>query len=165
MTIYESFVPPLSHALKSLSKILTKAEAHAAAKKIDPAVLLQSRLYPDMFPLIRQVQIATDHARRGAARLSGQEPAPVADTETSFAELRARIDSTLAILAALTPESFAGAEDRTVSFKAGPIDLSFKGANLVSFWSLPNFYFHMTTAYAILRHNGVEIGKGDFMGG
>ena len=165
MSLYDLYVPPLSHGLKALSKILQKAEDHCTARKIDPAVLLASRLYPDMFPLMRQVQIACDQARRGANRLAGTEPASVADTEVTFADLRARIDATLAGLAAITPDAFNGAEARTISFKAGPREMSFKGGDFVKFWTLPNFYFHMTTAYAILRHNGVEIGKTDFLGG
>lgn len=165
MTLFDEFVPPMSHALASLSKVLDKAEAHATAKKIDPAVLMAARLYPDMFALTRQVQIACDQVRRGAARLAGREPEAVADTEQSFADLRARIASTLAVLKALTPADLDGADKRTYTFKAGPTEVSFEGANYIRFWILPNFYFHMTSAYAILRHNGVELGKADFLGG
>jgi len=165
MSLYDQVVPPLSHALKALSRILDKAEAHCTARKIDPAVLLGDRLYADMLPFTRQVQIASDHARRGAMRLTGAEPTPVADNETSFADLKARIAMSLAALDAYKPADFDGAEARSLTFKAGPRELTFSGAAFVPYWMLPNFYFHMTTAYNILRHNGVEIGKVDFLGG
>ena len=165
MSLYENFAPPLAHGLTALSKILDKAEAHCAAKKIDPAALLAARLYPDMFPFTRQIQIACDQARRAIARLKGEEPASVPDNEASFAELKARIASTVAQLKALSPADLAGAEGRTISFKAGSREVSFNGDNYIRQWILPNFYFHTTTAYAILRHNGVELGKGDFLGG
>ncbi|MCY1127044.1 DUF1993 domain-containing protein [Frigidibacter sp. RF13] len=165
MSLYDNFAPPLAHGLTALSKILDKAEAHCAAKKIDPAALLAARLYPDMFPFTRQIQIACDQARRAISRLKGEEPASVADSETSFAELKARIASTVAQLNALTPADLAEAESRTVSFKAGPRELTFTGDDYIRQWILPNFYFHMTTAYALLRHNGVELGKADFLGG
>jgi uncharacterized protein len=165
MSLHAQVVPPLSHALKSLSKILDKAEAHCAARRIDPSVLLSARLYPDMLPLTRQVQIACDHARRGAMRLAGAEPAAVPDGETTFADLRARIALSLDALAGFKPADFDGAEARTLTFKAGHRDVTFKGGDFVPYWLVPNFYFHMTTAYAILRHNGVEIGKSDFLGG
>lgn len=165
MSLYDEYVPPLSHGLRALSNVLKKAEAHCAARKLDAAVFLNARLYPDMFPLTRQVQIACDQARRGAVRLSGGEPASVPDSEATFAELQARIAATIAGLAALKPADMDGAEDRTVTFKAGPRDMSFKGADYIRYWILPNFYFHSTTAYAILRHNGVELGKTDFLGG
>ncbi len=165
MSLYDEFVPPLAHALGALSRVLDKAEAHCTARKIDPAILLGSRLYPDMFALTRQVQIACDQARRGSVRLAGGEPASVPDTETSFADLRARIALTVEALDALSPADFTGAEARTISFKAGPRDLSFTGADYIRRWILPNYYFHATAAYAILRHNGVELGKADFLGG
>lgn len=165
MSLHDEFAAPLAHGLSSLSKILDKAAAHAEAKRIDPAVLLSSRLYPDMFPLTRQVQIACDQARRGIARLKGEEPASVADNETTFDELKTRIATTIAALKSLSAADLAGAEARTISFKAGPAELSFLGEAYVRQWILPNFYFHLTTAYAILRHNGVELGKADFLGG
>ncbi|MFO1173743.1 MAG: DUF1993 domain-containing protein [Paracoccaceae bacterium] len=163
MALYDEFVPPLSHALKGLSAILAKAEAHAEAKKIDPSVLLSARLYPDMFAFTRQVQVACDQARRAIARLKGQEPESVPDTETTFADLRARIAGTVAALEAVKPGDFDGAEARTITFKAGPAEMSFKGLDYIRSWILPNFYFHKTAAYAILRHNGVELGKADFL--
>ncbi len=165
MSLYDDFVPPLSNGLKALSKVLAKAEAHCEARKIDPAVLLNFRLYPDMFALTRQVQIACDQARRGTSRLKGVKPESVPDTEVSFADLKGRIANTLAALAAIKPADFDGADGRTISFKAGPNDMSFKGADYIRFWILPNFYFHCATAYAILRHNGVELGKADFLDG
>jgi hypothetical protein len=165
MNLYDEFAPPLCHALGSLSSVLAKAEAHAAARKTDEGAYLGARLFPDMFALTRQVQIACDQVRRGAARLTGQEPASVPDTEASFADLRARIASTLAVAKALTPAAMEGADKRTYTFKAGPKDVSFEGAAYIRYWILPNFYFHMATAYGILRHNGVEIGKADFLGG
>ncbi len=165
MSLYDDFVPPLSHGLKALSNVLAKAEAHCEARKIDPSVLLAARLYPDMFPLTRQVQIACDQARRGAVRLKGGEPESVPDTEVTFTDLKGRIANTIASLAALKPADFEGAEDRTVTFKAGPNDMSFKGADYIRYWILPNFYFHTATAYGVLRHNGVELGKADFLGG
>lgn len=165
MSIYTEFVPPLSKGLLALSNVLAKAEAHCDAHKIDPTVLLTSRLFPDMFPLSRQVQIACDMVRRGAVRLKGAEPDSVPDTEVTLADLKGRIANTVARLAALAPADFEGAEGRTISFKAGPRDMSFKGADYVRFWILPNVYFHCTTAYGILRHNGVALGKADFLGG
>ncbi len=165
MSLYDHFVPPLTHSLTALSRILDKAEAHCAARKIDPSVLMTARLFPDMLPFSRQVQIACDHARRGAIRLTGGEPPPVPDTETSFVELKARIAATIAVLQGFSAADFAGAEARPIAIKAGPRELTFTGASFLSSWSLPNFYFHMTTAYAILRHNGVELGKGDYLGG
>lgn len=165
MSLFDEFVPPLAHALSALSRVLEKGEAHAAARRIDESVFLSSRLYPDMFALTRQVQIACDQARRGAIRLAGREPDSVPDTEASFADLRARIARTIAALQALTPADFDGAEARTITFKAGPRDISFTGADYIRRWILPNYYFHATTVYAILRHNGVELGKADFLGG
>ena len=165
MSLYEEFVPPLAHSLGALARVPEKAEAHAGARKIDQGIFLGARLYPDMFPLTRQVQIACDQARRGALRLKGAEPDSVPDTEASFADLRARIGRTIEALNALTPADFVGAEARSVTFKAGPREITFTGADYIRRWILPNYYFHATTAYAILRHNGVELGKADFLGG
>lgn len=165
MSLYAYYVPPMLRGLSALSKILDKAEAHAEAKKIDPSVFLSARLYPDMFPLTRQVQIACDTARRGAIRLSGGEPPSVPDTETSFDELKARIATTLAAVKAIPVSAFDGAEGRDLTIKVRGNDVTFSGLDFVRIWSLPNFYFHVTTAYAILRHNGVELGKPDFLAG
>ena len=165
MSLYDEFVPPLAHALGALSKVLDKGATHSAARRIDESVLLSARLYPDMFALTRQVQIACDQARRGAIRLAGKEPESIPDTETTFADLSARIARTIAALNALTPADFAGAEARSITFKAGPREITFTGADYIRRWILPNYYFHATAAYAILRHNGVELGKADFLGG
>ncbi len=165
MSLYEEFVPPLAHGLSALSRVLEKAEAHAAARKIDESVFLTARLYPDMFPLTRQVQIACDQARRGAIRLKGGEPESIPDTEATISDLRARITRTIDALNALKPADFDGADGRTVTFKAGPREISFTGADYIRRWIVPNYYFHATAAYAILRHNGVELGKADFLGG
>jgi hypothetical protein len=163
--MYDRTVPPLVHSLNAMSKILDKAEAYCTEKKIDPSVLLHARLYPDMLTFTRQIQIACDHARRGLSRLTGTEPTPIADTESSFAELRARIARTVEILQAVKPEDLAGAETRSITIKTGGRDLTLPGATYFSTYLLPNFYFHLATAYGILRHNGVVIGKADFLGG
>ena len=165
MSLHDEFVPTLTRGLSALSNILDKAAAHAEAKRIDPAVLLSSRLYPDMFPLTRQVQIACDQARRAVARLKGEEPASVPDAETTIAELKARIALSIDALKHFTPADVPAAEARTISFKAGPAELTFTGSDYIRHWILPNFYFHTTTTYAILRHNGVELGKADFLAG
>lgn len=162
--MYDSSIVPLSHALKALSAILKKAEAHCEARKIDPNALLTARLFPDMLPFIRQVLIACDHAKGCAARLAGVAVPSYADEEKTFAELQARIAKTLDFIGSLKREQFADAATRTVSLKIGGKDMEFKGAAYLSSSVLPNFYFHMTTAYNILRHNGVELGKGDFLG-
>ena len=163
-TMYSSTVPGLTRMLGNLSAILSKAEAHATARKIDPAVLLQARLFPDMFPLAKQVQIACDFAKGAAARLSGTENPKYADDESTFEQLRARIGKTLAFIAACQPDRYAGAESRAVSLTMGGKAYEFTGLDYVNHVVFPNFYFHVTTAYNILRHNGVELGKADFVG-
>jgi len=162
--VYRASVPAFVQYLTALSAILKKAAEHAEAKKIDPAVFTTGRLAPDMFPLTRQVQIATDNAKGATARLSGTELPSYPDTEITFEELQARIAKTLAFIQSVKPEAFAGAEDKDISFKAGQRELSFKGMEYLSTFALPNFFFHLTTAYGILRHMGVEIGKLDYMG-
>jgi hypothetical protein len=164
ISMYQASVPVLAQHLGALRGILLKAEAQATATKIDPAVLLQSRLYPNMFPLTRQVQIAADFAKGPPARLAGLEPPVYPDTETTFGELYARIDKTLAYLKTLTPAQIDGQEQRTIEIKVGGQPTTFKGLTYLLSFALPNFFFHATTAYAILRHNGIEIGKRDFMG-
>jgi hypothetical protein len=164
-TMYDASVKPMRHMLRSLSSVLSKAAAHCEAKKIEPAALLQSRLYPDMFPLVRQVQIASDSAKGAAARLAGVEVPKFEDTEATFPELQARIDKTIAFLDTLKPEQFTGAEDRQVVLQLRDRSLEFKGGDFLATWANPNFFFHVTTAYALLRHGGVEIGKSDFLGG
>lgn len=165
MNIYDASVPVFTHFLRSLSVILKKAEVHCAAKKIDPAVILGARLYPDMFALTRQVQIASDGAKGAGARLAGIAVPSWPDEEKSFDELQARIAKTIAFLAGLKPEQFADAETREIALKAGGRDLKFSGAAYLETWAKPNFFFHVTTAYAILRHNGIELGKPDFLAG
>jgi len=164
LSMYEASAPRFIHMLSNLDAILVKAEAHAAAKKIDPAVLLNSRLFPDMFPLIRQVQIATDHAKGATARLAGVEVPKFEDTEQSFEEIRARLAKTIAFVESFKAAQIDGSEDKTISLKAGGQERSFDGMNYLVGYAMPNFYFHLVTAYNILRHNGVEIGKRDYMG-
>ncbi|MGE5526980.1 MAG: DUF1993 domain-containing protein [Rhodospirillaceae bacterium] len=164
LSMYDISVPAFRKMLGNLSAILSKAEAYAAARKIDPAVLLQSRLFPDMFPLTKQVQIACDFAKGAAARLSGAEVPKYDDNESTFEALRARIAKTLAFIETCKPEKFAGAESRTVNLMMGGTAYEFKGLDYLNHVAFPNFYFHVTTAYNILRHNGVELGKADFVG-
>jgi hypothetical protein len=163
ISMYQASVPVFVRGLTNLRGILAKAASHAQTRKIQESVLFNARLYPDMFPLSRQVQIASDHAK-GVARLAGQEPPPYEDNEQSFADLAARIDRTLAFLNTLTPGEIDGSEERLVSRKLGGKMMTFKGQVFLLQVALPNFYFHSTTAYAILRHNGVELGKSDFIG-
>jgi hypothetical protein len=164
LSVYEAFVPALIHGLGSLKNILQKGAAHAEAKKIDPSVLINARLFPDMFALGRQVQIASDAAKGAAARLAGIDPPKFEDVETTFPELIARIDKTIDFLKGFTPSQFEGAEERTVTIKTPRATLTFTGLKFLRHWALPNFYFHVTTAYNVLRHNGVEIGKADYLG-
>jgi hypothetical protein len=161
----EASLPVFEISLNALSAILDKAEAHAASKKIEPTVLLQTRLTPDMFPLLRQVQIATDLAKNGAARLAGVEAPRYEDTETTFEQLKARLAKTIAYLKTLDGKQIDGAGEREITFPLGPTNKGhMKGADYLNYFVLPNVYFHVATAYAILRHCGVEIGKRDFLG-
>lgn len=163
--MYTTSIPVFKQLLNSLSVILTKAEAYATEKKINPTVLLEARLYPNMFPLSRQVQIATDFARSVPARLAGVEVPAYDDNEQSFAELQARIGKTLSFIESLTPAQFEGSETREIVLRPGtPKEKKIVGHTYLSNYGLPQFLFHVTTAYAILRHNGLEVGKGDFMG-
>ena len=164
MSMYQASVPVLKRMLNNLSDILEKGAAHAEAKKIDPAVLIASRLYPDMFALARQVQTATDTAKGCAARLAGKEIPKYEDNEATFPELAARIRKTVAFLDTFKPEQIDGMEDKSITLKLRGGDLSFTGMSYLLHFALPNFYFHVTTAYDILRHNGVEVGKMDFLG-
>jgi len=163
-SIYTASAPVFGRILSNLSAILDKAEAHCTARKIAPEALLQFRLYPDMFPLVRQVQIATDMSKGAAARLAGVEVPSYADTETTFEDLRARLAKTNDFIKSLKPEQFDGAEDRTITIKTGGQERSFSGSDYLLHFVLPNFYFHATTTYAILRHCGVELGKKDYVG-
>jgi uncharacterized protein len=164
ISMYQASVPAFLQMLNSLSAILDKAEAFAAERKIDPAVLLGWRLAPDMFPLARQVQIATDQAKGCCARLAGVEIPKYADDETSFADLRARIARTIEFVQSFKPSAIDGSEERDITLTAGARELRFKGQQYLVSFVLPNFYFHVTTAYAILRHCGLAIGKRDFLG-
>ncbi len=157
-------VPFFTHSLTALSNLLAKAEAHAAAKNIKPEVLPQVRLVADMLPLWRQVTIASDHAKGASARLAGLEAPSFADTETTLAELQDRIAKTIAFIATIPADAFEGAEARTITVKAGPRELTFPATQYYHGYAVPNFYFHMTTAYNILRANGVDVGKTDFLG-
>jgi uncharacterized protein len=165
ISMYAASVPVFQQALNALSGVLSKAEAHATAKNIAPEVFLQSRLYPDMFNFTRQVQIACDFAKGTCQRLAGQEVTPIADTEASFADLQARIAKTLALIAAAPAASIDGSEDRTIVLMPGTArERTFKGQAYLLTYALQHFFFHTTTAYDILRHNGVELGKKDFVG-
>lgn len=151
--------------LGSLSSLLKKAEAQAEAKGYKPETLIQFRLFPDMFPLVKQVQLTCDFAARAAARLAGAEPKSFPDTETSFAELQARIAAAREYLASFADADYAGWQERQITLKVGGQDMTFGGDQFLMGYSLPQFHFHLTTAYAILRHNGIEIGKRDYMMG
>ncbi len=163
LSMHAVSAPLFVRMLNNLSAILTKAENHAKAKDIDPATLLNAKLAPDMFALIRQVQIATDHAKGAAARLTSSQIEAIEDTETTFAQLQARIRRVIAIVESFKPEAYDGAENREISVKIPNAELKFSGIDYLSQWALPNFFFHVTTAYAILRANGVELGKRDFL--
>jgi hypothetical protein len=162
--MFEASVPVFIRALNNLAGILEKGAAHAKARKIDEAVLLNTRLFADMFPLVRQVQIATDTARSGAGRLAGSEFPAYADNETTFAQLAARIQNTVQYLETLQPAQIDGSEDKTISWQSRSSTKSMQGQPYLFQHLLPNVYFHVTTAYNILRHNGVEVGKKDFLG-
>jgi hypothetical protein len=162
--MYQASVPAFVKMLKNLSAILEKAEAYAAARKIEPGVLLDWRLAPDMFPLTRQIQIAADFAKGTTARLAGAEVPKYADEEKSFAELKARIAKTIKFVESLPAKDFEGAEHRDITLTIGGQELHFKGEPYLVHFALPNFYFHATTAYDILRSVGLDIGKRDFIG-
>ncbi len=161
---YAAIIPPLDRSLAALAAILTKAEAHCAQHNIDPAVLTRFRLYPDMFDFTRQVQLTCDFAARCAARLSGAEVPGFPDTETTFAQLLARVATARAYLAGCPAEAFKDADSRVITLKLRNGDLTLDGAAFRTSYAMPQVYFHFTTAYNILRHNGVAVGKMDFMG-
>jgi len=164
ISMYQASVPVMSSMLGNLKQILAKAEAHATARKIDPAVFTNARLCADMLPLTKQIQIATDFAKGIAGRLAGVELPSYEDKETTFAELYARIDKTLAYINGIPASQIDGSEERDVSIPLRTETMQFKGQAYLLNFGLPNFYFHVVTAYAILRHLGVEIGKLDYMG-
>ncbi|MBK8542843.1 MAG: DUF1993 domain-containing protein [Caulobacteraceae bacterium] len=149
--------------LNNLASMLSKAEQQAKTKGYDPAVLLNQRLAPDMFPLTKQIQIACDHAKGCVARLAGEPPEVMEDTETTFAELQARIKKVLGIVQSYKPEQLDGSETREITIKIPNSEFKFSGLDYVNHWAMPNFYFHATMAYAILRHNGIDLGKRDFL--
>ena len=164
LTMYQASIPVFIRMLGNLSSILDKAAAHAEAKKIDPAIFINARLAPDMYPLSRQVQIATDVVKGCAARLAGIEVPSFEGNEATFPELQARIAKTVAFLQSVSAGQIDGSEERTVTLKVHGKDSDFSGQRYFLNFVLPNFYFHITTAYAILRHNGLELGKKDFVG-
>jgi hypothetical protein len=164
ISMYQASVPVLIRALNNLVTILNKGAAHAEPKKIDPKVLIDMRLFPDMFPLSRQVQIASDIARRGAAQLAGQEAPKYEDNETTFSELVDRCQKTIAYIETLTPEQIDGSEAKSITIPMRDTTLTLEGLPFLFGFVLPNVYFHTTTAYDILRHCGVELGKKDFLG-
>lgn len=164
LSMYQASAPVYARSLKSLLTVLDKAVAHSAARKIDPAILISARLYPDMWSLAEQVRAACSHATRGPARLAGV-PIPQYDgADASFDDLKARIGWVLAFIAGLKAEQFAGAEERTISFPSGDTQQTMSGSEYLLAFSMPNFYFHAATAYDILRHNGVALDKDDFIG-
>ncbi len=163
LSMHAISAPVFTRMLNNLSSILSKAEQQAKVKGYDPNVLLNDRLAPDMFTLTRQIQIASDHAKGCMARLAGKTPEALEDTETTFAQLQARITKVLGIVESFTPEQLEGSENREISIKIPTGELKFSGLDYVTGWAMPNFYFHATTAYAILRHNGIELGKKDFL--
>ena len=165
MSFHDAVVPAYLQMLNSLTGLLTKAEAHCSAKKVDPAVLLGSRLFPDMLPLSKQIQLASDFATRGCARVTHSEVPQTPDTEKTFEELRARLARTADYVKSFKPAQFEGADTKDVTFPMGPDKtMTMKGQQFISAFSLPQFYFHAAIAHGILRHNGVEVGKRDFMG-
>ncbi len=164
LSMYEASIPVFIRMLNNLSAILDKAVANAEARKIDPAVFIQARLAPDMHPLPRQIQIATDGAKGCAARLAGIDPPSYPDTETTFPELKERLAKTVAFLESVSAEQLEGSEDRAITLKFPGNEMTFTGKVFLQNFALPNLYFHATAAYAILRHNGVDVGKRDFLG-
>lgn len=164
ISMYQASVPVFIRMLNNLATILEKAAAHADAKKIDPAVLINFRLYPDMFAFAKQVQVAVDAAKSGAARLAGLEPPEFENTEKAFPELIERVKKTIAYLETFKPEQIDGTEEREITLTRGETSVTYLGLAFLLNRVLPNFYFHIATAYDILRHNGVELGKRDYLG-
>lgn len=165
ISMYDASIPTFLHTLRSLKAILEKGVAHAEARKYEPTLLATTRLAPDMLPLTRQVQIATDAAKGAAARLSGIDPPKFEDTEQTMADLIARVSKTIDYLQGFKPEQINGSEQRTITIPTPRQTFTFPGLTFLRHWALPNFFFHVTTAYNLLRHNGVELGKADFLGG
>ena len=164
ISMYQASAPRFTNTLKNLSAILDKAQAHVDAKKLDPAALIGARLFPDMFAFSKQVQVACDTAKGAVARLAGVEIPKHEDTEKTFAELKERIAKTISFIQTIKPQQLDGSEDRQVVMKRPSGDVTFTGMQFLLGHAYPNFYFHVTTAYNLLRHNGVEIGKRDYIG-
>ncbi len=164
LSMYQASAPLFLRALGNLQHVLRKGEAHAQARKFDADLLLQARLSPDMLPLTRQVQIATDMAKNGCARLAGVDPMKFEDSETTFAELNARIERAIDYIKTFTPEQIDGSETRAVTIKTRNGEQQFEGEGYLLHFVIPNLFFHCTTAYGILREAGVELGKSDFIG-
>jgi uncharacterized protein len=164
LSMYQASIPTFKHAMTNLIAILEKGAAYADEKKIDPGVLLNSRLFPNMLPLTRQIHIATDGVKGCAARLAGQTPPVYEDNETTFAELIARLRKTIDYLDTFAPAQIDGSEEKEITLKIGAHEMKFLGQPYLFSFVIPNFFFHVTTAYNILRHNGVEIGKQDYLG-
>jgi hypothetical protein len=164
VSMYSLSIPPLRRSLTNLSVILDKAVAYAQERKIDPAALLDTRLYPDMLTFTRQIQLASDFAKSTAARLAGEAPPKFDDVEVGFEQLKERIARTIAYLDTFKPGQFDGSEERAIELKTATRTLRFSGLEFLAQYAVPNFYFHVTTAYDILRHNGVPLGKRDFLG-
>ena len=164
ISMYQASVPRIINMLGNLSRIIEKAQSHADAKKIDPAAIIDFRLYPDMFSLCRQVQIATDTSKSVVARLAGADIPAYEDNERSFDDLKARIAKTIAFVETFKPAQIDGTEDKDIVTKRGDKETHYKGMQFLLNHAMPNVYFHVTTAYNILRHNGVEIGKRDYLG-
>ena len=164
VSLYLASVPVYVRQLNGLSAIIHKAIGYCAERKIEPAALLHDRLYPDMLTLLRQVQIACGHAERGSSRLAGLEPPTREGKEASLEDLAARVAATIAYAKSIDPKKMEGMEDRDITFPVGDKQMTLKGADYLFHFSMPNFYFHVTTAYNILRHNGLQIGKEDFIG-
>ena len=164
LSMYQASVPVFLQGLKNLAAILDKAAVQAVERKIDPGVLLNDRLAPDMFPLVRQVQIASDHAKGASARLAGIDVPKFEDVEKSFDDLQQRLVRVTEFVKSISPDQIDGSEDWDITLPIGGQSMAFKGQTYLLHFALPNFYFHLTTAYAILRHNGIVIGKRDFIG-
>lgn len=164
ISMYQASAPRFVHMLNNLSAMLDKAQAHVDAKKIDPAALTTFRLFPDMFPLSRQIQVTCDVSKGVVARLAGVDVPKHEDTEQTFDELKGRIAKTIAFIESIKPGQIDGTEEKDITVKLGKQEFRFKGMQYLLNWAHPNFYFHATTAYNILRHNGVELGKKDFVG-
>jgi hypothetical protein len=164
ISVYDQVIAPLSRMLSNLDAVISKAEEYAAKYNIEPETLIQARLFPNMLPLVFQIRIATDTAKGAAARLSGSSVPKWADDEETFADVHGRIRKAIDFLETFKPEQFEGSEKRKIELKLGPREVKFTGTDYITGFVIPNFYFHVTTAYAILRHNGVDVGKKDYLG-